>query len=80
MVQPDSIKLSIEQGMTCEFVHVVGDGEHFEAIIVSNEFAGKSRVQQHQVVYRALGDRMKSEIHALSMKTFTPEQWLEVSK
>lgn len=66
--------------MTCEFVHVVGDGEHFEAIIVSNEFAGKSRVQQHQVVYRALGDRMKSEIHALSMKTFTPEQWLEVSK
>lgn len=80
MVQPDSIKLSIEQGMTCEFVRVVGDGEHFEAIIVSNEFAGKSRVQQHQVVYRALGDRMKSEIHALSMKTFTPEQWLEVSK
>lgn len=66
--------------MTCEFVRVVGDGEHFEAIIVSNEFAGKSRVQQHQVVYRALGDRMKSEIHALSMKTFTPEQWLEVSK
>lgn len=80
MVQPDSIKLSIEQGMPCEFVNVVGDGQHFEAIIVSNEFAGKSRVQQHQVVYRALGDRMKSEIHALSMKTFTPEQWAEVNR
>jgi acid stress-induced BolA-like protein IbaG/YrbA len=80
MVQPDSIKLSIEQGMPCEFVNVVGDGQHFEAIIVSNEFAGKSRVQQHQVVYRALGDRMKSEIHALSMKTFTPEQWAEVNQ
>ncbi len=66
--------------MSCEFVQVVGDGEHFEAIIVSNEFAGKSRVQQHQVVYRALGDRMKSEIHALSMKTFTPEQWAEVNQ
>ncbi len=66
--------------MPCEFVNVVGDGQHFEAIIVSNEFAGKSRVQQHQVVYRALGDRMKSEIHALSMKTFTPEQWAEVNR
>lgn len=66
--------------MPCEFVNVVGDGQHFEAIIVSNEFAGKNRVQQHQVVYRALGDRMKSEIHALSMKTFTPEQWAEVNR
>lgn len=66
--------------MPCEFVQVVGDGQHFEAIIVSNEFAGKSRVQQHQIVYRALGDRMKSEIHALSMKTFTPEQWAEVKQ
>lgn len=80
MVQPESIRLSIEQGMPCEFVNVVGDGQHFEAIIVSNEFAGKNRVQQHQVVYRALGDRMKSEIHALSMKTFTPEQWAEVNR
>ncbi len=80
MVQPDSIKQSIEQGMACELVRVVGDGQHFEAVIVSNEFAGKSLVQQHQVVYRALGDRMKAEIHALSMKTFTPEQWAEVSR
>ena len=79
MVQPDSIKQSIEQGMACELVRVAGDGQHFEAIIVSNEFAGKNRVQQHQIVYRALGDRMKEEIHALSMKTFTPEQWAEVS-
>lgn len=80
MVQPDSIKHSIEQGMACELVRVMGDGQHFEAIIVSTEFAGKSRVQQHQIVYRALGDRMKEEIHALSMKTFTPEQWAEESR
>lgn len=79
MVQPDSIKQSIEQGMACELVRVAGDGQHFEAVIVSAEFAGKSRIQQHQLVYRALGDRMKAEIHALSMKTFTPEQWAEVS-
>lgn len=66
--------------MSCDFVSVVGDGQHFEAIIVSNEFAGKRLVQQHQIVYSALGDRMKSEIHALSMKTYTPEQWDEVSR
>lgn len=80
MLQPDSIKQYIEQGMTCELVRVIGDGQHFEAIIVSAEFAGKTRVQQHQIVYRALGDRMKAEIHALSMKTFTPEQWSEVNR
>jgi len=52
------------------------DGHHFEAVIVSPEFRGKTRVQQHQVVYRALGDRMREEIHALSMKTLTPEDGL----
>ncbi|MDR3393021.1 MAG: BolA family transcriptional regulator [Sulfuriferula sp.] len=80
MVQPDSIRQYIEQGMPCELVQVMGDGQHFEAVIVSAEFAGKSRVQQHQIVYRALGDRMREEIHALSMKTFTPEQWAEANR
>lgn len=61
--------------MPCELVRVAGDGQHFEALIVSAEFRGKNRVQQHQIVYRALGDRMKAEIHALSMKTLTPEEW-----
>jgi acid stress-induced BolA-like protein IbaG/YrbA len=56
-------------------VQVQGDGQHFEAVIVSAEFSGKNMVQQHQLVYRALGDRMREEIHALSMKTLTPEQW-----
>lgn len=75
MVTPENIQQYIEQGMPCEFVRVTGDGQHFEAIIVSAEFRGKNRVQQHQIVYRALGDRMKAEIHALSMKTLTPEEW-----
>ena len=75
MVQPDQIKGYIEQGMPCEHVEVTGDGHHFEAVIVSAEFRGKSKVQQHQLVYRALGDRMREEIHALSMRTLTPEQW-----
>lgn len=75
MVTPENIQQYIEQGMPCEHVRVAGDGQHFEAVIVSAEFRGKNRVQQHQIVYRALGDRMKAEIHALSMKTLTPEEW-----
>jgi len=60
-----------------EHVEVRGDGAHFEAIIVSQAFAGLSRVKQHQLVYAALGDRMREEIHALSMQTLTPAQWAE---
>ena len=52
-----------------------GDGHHFEALIVSREFDGLNRVRRHQLVYAALGDRMKQEIHALSMRTLTPDEW-----
>jgi acid stress-induced BolA-like protein IbaG/YrbA len=63
--------------LECEYIKVLGDdGTHFEAVIVSAAFSGKSMVQQHQLVYAALGDRMRAEIHALSMKTYTPEQWI----
>ena len=75
MVTPESIQQNIEQGMTHTYVSVTGDGTHFEAVVVSEEFAGKSRVQRHQHVYKTLGDRMRAEIHALSMKTFTPTEW-----
>jgi acid stress-induced BolA-like protein IbaG/YrbA len=62
--------------LACEYIKVSGDdGTHFEAVLVSAAFLGKSRVQQHQLVYAALGDRMREEIHALSMQTYTPEQW-----
>ena len=54
---------------------MIGDGQHFQAVIVSGAFTGKSRVQRHQLVYKALGDRMREEIHALSMQTLTPEEW-----
>jgi acid stress-induced BolA-like protein IbaG/YrbA len=77
MVQPEQVKSYIEQGLECELVRVDGDGQHFEAVIVSPAFRGKSKVQQHQLVYRALGDRMREEIHALSMQTYTPESWLQ---
>jgi acid stress-induced BolA-like protein IbaG/YrbA len=75
MVTPEQVRSYIQDSLACDHVEVVGDGHHFEAVIVSPEFRGKTRVQQHRVVYRALGDRMREEIHALSMKTLTPEDW-----
>jgi acid stress-induced BolA-like protein IbaG/YrbA len=75
MIEPGQIKTWIESGLACDHVEVRGDGHHFEAVIVSPAFSGKSRVQQHQLVYRALGDRMRAEIHALSMQTWSPEDW-----
>ena len=75
MVTPESIKQSIIAGLDCKYVEVAGDGHHWEAVIVSEAFRGKNKVQQHQLVYKALGDRMREEIHALSMKTLTPDQW-----
>ena len=74
MVTPESIKSGIEAGLDCVRVEVSGDGQHFQALVVSAAFAGRSRVQRHQLVYRALGDRMREEIHALSMQTLTPEE------
>ncbi len=65
----------IRAGLACEHLTVQGDGQHFEAVIVSAAFAGKRLVQRHQVVYQVLGDRMRQEIPALSMKTLTPEEW-----
>jgi acid stress-induced BolA-like protein IbaG/YrbA len=79
MTTPEQLKTYIETGMACDHVKVQGDGHHFEAVIVSALFRGKNKVQQHQVVYKALGDRMREEIHALSMQTLTPEQWAEKS-
>ena len=75
MTTPEQLKTYIETGMQCDQVTVTGDGAHFEAVIVSALFRDKSRVQRHQIVYKALGDRMREEIHALSMQTLTPEDW-----
>lgn len=74
-VTPESIRIDIAHGLPTEHLSVVGDGAHFEAVVVSQAFAGKSRVQRHQMVYQTLGERMREEIHALSMRTYTPEEW-----
>lgn len=75
MVTPESVKQGISDGLACDQLEVMGDGQHFEALIVSASFEGKNRVQRHQLVYAALGDRMRQEIHALSMRTLTPSEW-----
>jgi len=75
MVMPEDIKKWIEEGLEDARVEIEGDGRHFNAVIVSPVFEGKNSVQQHQLVYGVLGDKMKSEIHALSMRTLTPTEW-----
>ena len=74
-VSPASIRESIASAIACDTLEVRGDGHHFEALVVAAAFEGKSRVARHQLVYAALGDRMRSEIHALSMTTLTPAEW-----
>ena len=79
MVTPEEVKTYIGQGLPCDHLELAGDGQHFQALIVSAEFRGKNRVQRHQRVYQALGERMREEVHALSMQTLTPEEWREQS-
>ena len=81
MLLPSQIEDVIVANLDCDFIEVKGDdGTHFEATIVSSLFEDKSMIEQHQMVYQALGDMMKQEIHALSMKTITPEQWKKFNK
>ena len=76
MADRRSIEETIRQGLECSHVEVRGDdGVHFEALIVSPAFAGLARVRRHQMVYAALGERMREEIHAISMNTLSPEEW-----
>lgn len=81
MLSAKQLESYITQHLSCDFIEVRGDdGTHFEATIVSPAFEGKSMVQQHQLVYGALGDRMRAEVHALSMKTYTLEKWQDLKK
>ena len=72
---PELLHGYLAAGLECTHLEVEGDGEHFSAVIVSPAFAGKRLIQRHQLVYAALGERMREEIHALSMKTLTPEEY-----
>jgi len=72
---PAQVRQYITDGLACEHIAVEGDGAHFEALIVSHAFDGKRLIARHQLVYAALGERMKAEIHALSMRTLTPDEF-----
>jgi acid stress-induced BolA-like protein IbaG/YrbA len=74
---PAEVREYIAAGLACERLDVEGDGRHFFATIVSAEFEGLPRVRRHQRVYAALGERMREQIHALSMKTLTPAEAAE---
>jgi acid stress-induced BolA-like protein IbaG/YrbA len=72
----DELQNIIAAGLSCEHLQVEGDGRHWYATMVSAEFEGKRLIQRHQRVYATLGDKMKTdEVHALSMKTYTPAEW-----
>lgn len=71
---PEDIERYISAGLACDHVKVDGDGHHFYALIVSAAFEDQSRIARHQLVYAALGERMRAEIHALSMRTLTPAE------
>lgn len=72
---PELVKSYIAAGLECSHLEVEGDGQHFSALIVSAAFVGKRLIQRHQLVYAAMGERMREEVHALSMKTLTPEEY-----
>ena len=75
-MHPDQIKQLIRAGMACEHLELDGDGQHFQALVVSAEFVGKSRVQRQQRVHETLKEKLATgELHALSFKTLTPEEW-----
>ena len=75
-MHPEEIKQLILAGMACDYLELDGDGQHFQAIVVSAEFAGKNRVKRQQRVYQTLQAKLATgELHALSFKTLTPEEW-----
>jgi acid stress-induced BolA-like protein IbaG/YrbA len=80
-MQPKEIQKLIEAGLKGSIVTVEGDGRHFNAIVISLEFFAKNRIQKQQLVYATLGDRIANGIiHAISIKTFTPEEWQQHNK
>ncbi len=83
MIEPERVRELIAQafpGAEIEVTDLTGTKDHYQARVVSSDFAGRSLVEQHQMVYRALGEAMHGPIHALALKTFTPESWAKQGK
>lgn len=75
----DVIYQAIAANLACNYLDVTGDGRHFEAVVVSDSFINQSRINRHRLIYAALGERMKEEVHALSMKLYTTEEWSKLN-
>jgi len=78
-MQSEEIQVMIERGLPGAEVRISGDGRHFDAVVISEAFAGKSLLEQHRLVYATLGSRMGGDIHALTMRTYTREQWIQAN-
>ena len=80
-MDPDEIRTLIENGLECVHVEVTGDGRHFDAVVVSEAFAGKPMLRQHRLVYKTLGERFDNDVlHALALRTYTPAQWEKIGR
>jgi acid stress-induced BolA-like protein IbaG/YrbA len=80
-MQAQELNTIISGGLDCQHIEVDGDGRHWSAVIVSPEFEGKRLIQRHKLVYATLGQRIQTdEVHALSMKTYTPAEWAVLEK
>ena len=77
----EELQTIIASGLACEHVELSGDGRHWYATVVSSAFEGQRLIQRHQRVYATLGGRLQTdEVHALSMKTYTPTEWAALPK
>jgi acid stress-induced BolA-like protein IbaG/YrbA len=77
----DELQSIIAAGLRCEHIELSGDGRHWYATIVSSDFEGQRAIQRHQRVYATLGKKIHTdEVHALSMKTYTPAEWAAQAK
>ncbi len=75
----DIIYQAIAKNIPCEYLDVTGDGRHFDAVVVSDNFNNQSRINRHRMIYAALGEKMKEEVHALSMKLYTVAEWNQLN-
>lgn len=76
MMTAEHLRSLIAAGLPCDHLEVTGDGRHWAAVIVSPAFEGRRAIQRHQMVYATLGERIHNdEVHALSIKTYTPDEW-----
>lgn len=80
-MRPEEIEALIQAGLACDEVRVSGDGRHFDALVISADFVGKPTLARHRMVYATLGNRFDTDtLHALSLKTYTPQQWRDLNR